>query len=551
MKSEKFTAYCFYCIFASILFLTFKSEFVSGEKITGCSIQILVDPYLQDHLRETFTREKRTSLDVRREITFFVGQHLRFVNSVLEKYNFLPTGDPIRLFLKKIKILDFSNCVHQGVDYCKASPDELLSLHSSVNQNEFCLSFIFTYRDLKDGFLGMAWTASSKQADEGGVCSRFTEKSGVVNSDLEDNEGGWEIEDLGTQIETVNGTSQSRNTGLVSFKYNSGRVPDFVSKLAFLHEIGHSLGSPHDFPQNCQHSETGYFVMHPRGGLNGFLDNNYQFSECSIKNISITMASLETFDRNCLLQVPASICGNGLVEAWEECDCGANDEECQPDKCCYPSNHPEFGCQRKQKAHCSPSEGGCCTDDCKLVPKSAELECAQESECNYEAFCDGTQSACPIQNPKSNSNTCRQGTMICLGGECSQSICSRFNMIPCRATQDYPCEIHCQTPRRPETCSPTSKQSPLFSQPVHQPINTFCHISDDAANVTILGYCSSENQCQAYVEKSGVTNTSWIIGLIIFLVCYSIMMAVGFWLYCRYCRNTGKNSHNVLHQSDS
>ena len=43
-------------------------------------------------------------MDVRRKIIFFVGQHIRFVNSVLEKYNFLPSGDPIRIFPKKIKV---------------------------------------------------------------------------------------------------------------------------------------------------------------------------------------------------------------------------------------------------------------------------------------------------------------------------------------------------------------------------------------------------------------------------------------------------------------
>ena len=56
----------------------------------------------------------------------------------------------------------------------------------------------------------------------------------------------------------------------------------------------------HDFPSSCIHSETGYFVMHRMGGLNGFLDNNYQFSDCSVKNISLTMVALKTLDRNCL-----------------------------------------------------------------------------------------------------------------------------------------------------------------------------------------------------------------------------------------------------------
>ena len=47
--------------------------------------------------------------------------------------------------------------------------------------------------------------------------------------------------------------------------------------------------------------------------------------------------------------VPASTCGNGIVEAWEECDCG-EDGECG---CCYPLDAPEDkGCQLRKDAEC-------------------------------------------------------------------------------------------------------------------------------------------------------------------------------------------------------
>ena len=36
----------------------------------------------------------------------------------------------------------------------------------------------------------------------------------------------------------------SRNTGFVTFSHQGTVVPEIVSKLSFLHEIGHSLGSP-------------------------------------------------------------------------------------------------------------------------------------------------------------------------------------------------------------------------------------------------------------------------------------------------------------------
>ena len=47
--------------------------------------------------------------------------------------------------------------------------------------------------------------------------------------------------------------------------------------------------------------------------------------------------------------VPASTCGNGIVEAWEECDRG-EDGEC---RCCYPLDAPEDkGCQLRKDAEC-------------------------------------------------------------------------------------------------------------------------------------------------------------------------------------------------------
>lgn len=102
-----------------------------------------------------------------------------------------------------------------------------------MNHNDYCLSYVFTYRDLGAGFMGKAWTASpmrgkkamalllhkmdvsrlnfwgSVLADFGGACSRHTGQK-----DLED-EAGFRAPRASHAIRSAETEAQSRNTGLV------------------------------------------------------------------------------------------------------------------------------------------------------------------------------------------------------------------------------------------------------------------------------------------------------------------------------------------------
>lgn len=61
----------------------------------------------------------------------------------------------------------------------------------------------------------------------------------------------------------------------------------------------------------------------------GDRDNNNKFSSCSIQNISAVLdAVVDNRKTNCFQESDGAFCGNKIVEAGEECDCGFNEVEC-------------------------------------------------------------------------------------------------------------------------------------------------------------------------------------------------------------------------------
>jgi len=56
---------------------------------------------------------------------------------------------------------------------------------------------------------------------------------------------------------------------------------------------------------------------------------------------------------NCFEDSSEAFCGNRIVEANEQCDCGfGQDCEEHGDTCCYPRGNHNKSCQRKEHAKC-------------------------------------------------------------------------------------------------------------------------------------------------------------------------------------------------------
>lgn len=110
------------------------------------------------------------------------------------------------------------------------------------------------------------------------------------------------------------------------------------------------------------------------------------------------------------------VCGNGILEPGEECDCGSP-EECEKDPCCGPD------CRLRPRAECSDGNHACC-QGCKVVTQETRLRCSLSlNECQRDAFCDGKSPDCPPSESLPDGRPCRR-TEPHLKLKCASGICT-------------------------------------------------------------------------------------------------------------------------------
>ncbi|XP_063989410.1 disintegrin and metalloproteinase domain-containing protein 10-like isoform X1 [Diachasmimorpha longicaudata] len=400
-------------------------------------------------------------------------RHVQRVNSIYKHTDFNQDGRPdnISFMIKRVKVHNAEALKDPNYRFPgNYGVEKFLELFSEEDYDAFCLAYMFTYRDFEMGTLGLAWTGDLKNA--GGVC----EKNGHYR-----------------------GSMKSLNTGIVTLLNYGKHVPPAVSHVTLAHEIGHNFGSPHDPEQCTPGGEDGNFIMFARA-TSGDKRNNNRFSPCSLNAINPVLNTKARSPKGCFTEPQASLCGNGVVEDGEECDCGW-EEDCR-DTCCFPQRRypPAEGkpCTLTPRATCSPSQGPCCTNECKLRFGD---KCREDNGCRDASFCDGRTPHCPPSINKPNKTICNE-EFVCFMGECTGSICLAFGLESCQCIPGpndpatKACELCCRLPGENQPClSSFDWNSPPYDIP-----DKFAKPGTPCNDYN--GYCDVFQKCRE-VDPSG------------------------------------------------
>eukprot|EP00917_Polyrhabdina_sp_WS-2016_P032862 GHVP01069998.1.p1 GENE.GHVP01069998.1~~GHVP01069998.1.p1 ORF type:complete len:634 (+),score=71.10 GHVP01069998.1:148-1902(+) len=234
--------------------------------------------------------------------------------------------------------------------------------------------------------------------------------------------------------------------------------------LAITHELAHNLGAMHDCTRNdcsmlsnptdcckCDGCDCeGRYIMNPI--ITEYSVTYKKFSSCTKKQMVGYLKNkskcLKDPLKNDIKVEP--ICGNGIREEGEECDCG-DDESCASSECCLP------GCILKPGAECSDDNDGCCRD-CKIIPKSENYICNKTSDtCSYDSICSGDSERCP--KPKKHKDGSKCEFTDTDGSKCMDGLCTGKNRqcFDFTSSLGYPskkacsgvfsgCKMYCDTP---------------------------------------------------------------------------------------------------------
>ncbi|XP_077119240.1 disintegrin and metalloproteinase domain-containing protein 9-like isoform X2 [Ranitomeya variabilis] len=205
---------------------------------------------------------------------------------------------------------------------------------------------------------------------------------------------------------TYYGQMCSNNNGAVVTFSTGLSLVTFSSRIS--HILGHNLGILHHDSTECTCPASPCIM-----DVNMMMAaNSKSFSSCSLEEfqyfIMKTGAACLMIHPNMKPLGNPSLCGNKVLDEWEACDCGT-EEECRRDPCC---DHKT--CTLKPGAICA--SGSCCSK-CEFLPYGTL--CRNKSdECDLHEYCSGKTAVCPEDVFQQNGNPCNDEKSVCYYGKC-------------------------------------------------------------------------------------------------------------------------------------
>ena len=255
---------------------------------------------------------------------------------------------------------------------------------------------------------------------------------------------------LGVTIKglTCNGPEFAANVITIRKNYNINLTSAIIT-----HEFGHNLGFFDEvysgFKKNC-HEGCRDAADGSSCIMRSYINDTHpatQWSECS-KDIVKKRESSKKYE--CLKNRPSptgdpttitlsemAICGDGVKQKSEECDCPLNDTQCI--NCCNTET-----CQLKPTFKCS-SSGSCCDmTTCQINTHSSDVcRPVMDTECDILDTCDGKTEEC-IDNYQKDTTPCSNGTKWCLRGRCEfKCFKNCYDSGDCiKSGDDYKCSCY-------------------------------------------------------------------------------------------------------------
>ncbi|XP_019489936.1 PREDICTED: disintegrin and metalloproteinase domain-containing protein 18-like, partial [Hipposideros armiger] len=176
--------------------------------------------------------------------------------------------------------------------------------------------------------------------------------------------------------------------------------------------LGINLGLTYDDIYNCYCPGT-TCIMNPQAIRSHGVKF---FSTCSVDEFKgiVSQPEFECLQNQTISEMitgrKTSVCGNGILEPEEECDCGPPGK-CSHEKCCNPQKCALIG-----SAECGT--GPCCDKNTCVVADKGYICRISKDPCDFTEFCNGSIEYCPRDVTSADFEPCNNHTAFCYKGIC-------------------------------------------------------------------------------------------------------------------------------------